>query len=342
MRLVTSCPACDTQFHVKPEQLAAHHGTVRCGQCQHVFNTQDRLYELLEPLPVPLPDLVKEPSLLAEIESENASSDDSNPAADTEVLIGHALSLTDPLEPVPEENAHNDAIPEDRLTAPEETIALTSEQAWPHVDADATAMPLAVPPSHANAESTVASQASTQTQPAPIPDAFLKGKKPSKTTKHNLSLWLSIPLCILLLLMAAGQAAYFFRTELASHWPASKPLLISSCELLGCEIPLSKNPELLALDDSDLQEDIEHPEVIQLSTTLINNAAFIQAYPMLELTLTDDDDKPKLRRIFKPSEYLPDDTDIEAGIPSNEEVQIRLSLSTSGEPVSGYRVFVTY
>lgn len=46
MALVTTCPACQSSFFVKPEQLAAHRGDVRCGKCQHVFNALSALNQL--------------------------------------------------------------------------------------------------------------------------------------------------------------------------------------------------------------------------------------------------------------------------------------------------------
>jgi len=39
MALVTLCPKCSTTFRVASEQLEARSGDVRCGHCQHVFNS---------------------------------------------------------------------------------------------------------------------------------------------------------------------------------------------------------------------------------------------------------------------------------------------------------------
>ena len=39
MALVTLCPGCRTTFRVTPNQLKAHGGDVRCGQCRQVFNS---------------------------------------------------------------------------------------------------------------------------------------------------------------------------------------------------------------------------------------------------------------------------------------------------------------
>ena len=38
MSMITRCPNCSTTFRVQPQQLQARNGTVRCGQCAHVFD----------------------------------------------------------------------------------------------------------------------------------------------------------------------------------------------------------------------------------------------------------------------------------------------------------------
>jgi predicted Zn finger-like uncharacterized protein len=166
-----------------------------------------------------------------------------------------------------------------------------------------------------------------------------KLNRPGKRKSHHrIFLFLALVLAI----MATAQAAYFLRSEIASRWPVLKPYLAQACDLLGCTIELPKQIDLMAIDDSDLQEDAEHQGLIHLSSTIINNASFIQAYPLLEVTLTDNYDKPILRRAFTPAEYLPKGTNLRQGMRPNEEIRIELGLSASNEPVAGYRVFVTY
>lgn len=334
MRLVTSCPACDTRFHVKPEQLAAHGGDLRCGQCRHLFNAGSRLYEVLEPQTLaPLPpnpaseDPVPE-QITAEMEEASHALPHETSFTSGETDSGIAGS-SNPAEFFPTEES---------TTAPElEPADIVEIDQGESVDTETEPL---------NADELSSHYADEQAAETPetnqqlVATSFLTSDKPSH--QRRFPLWLTLPLSLLLLLALLGQSIYFFRTQLAGYWPASRPTLESACQWLGCRVPLPRNEELLALDDSDLQEDFEHPEVIQLSTKLINNAAYTQAYPMLELTLTDDDDQPKLRRIFKPEEYLPSGLDIQAGLAANGEIQVNLAFSTSGETVSGYRVFVTY
>jgi hypothetical protein len=146
----------------------------------------------------------------------------------------------------------------------------------------------------------------------------------------------------MLLLAAIAQSIYFLRNQIAIYYPNTKPMLAKACAQIGCNIDLPKKIELIVIDDSDIQEDTNYAGLMRLSSTLINQAGFNQAYPNLELTLTDTEDKPKLRRMFKPTEYLPANTNIAIGLAPGEEIKVKLAMSTHGVTVAGYRVFVTY
>ena len=180
------------------------------------------------------------------------------------------------------------------------------------------------------------------TQPSIFDDLAGKSKLNAKKSTKKLPKWLMLLLVLALLLAAIAQSIYFLRSEIAIYYPNVKPYLVETCKQLGCAIGLPKKIELIVIDDSDIQEDADHLGLIRLSCTIINQAGFNQAYPNLELTLTDVEDKPKLRRIFKPSEYLAANTNIANGLAAGEEVKVKLAIATHGEAVSGYRVLVTY
>jgi len=166
--------------------------------------------------------------------------------------------------------------------------------------------------------------------------------KLNRPNKRKLSVWLLVLLALVLALLAVAQTAYYMRTQAVAQWPALKPHFDKACKFLDCTVELPKQIELLAIDDSDLQEDAKHQGLIHLSSAIINNATFVQAYPLLELTLTDTHDKPVLRHAFTPREYLPAGIDISKGLAAGEEIHIKLALTANGEAVAGYRVFVTY
>jgi len=160
--------------------------------------------------------------------------------------------------------------------------------------------------------------------------------------KSRLYKWLMSLFAVLLLIAAVAQCIYYWRSDISIYYPKLKPLLAQACENLGCRIDLPKKIEFIIIDDSDMQEDADHEGLIHFSSTLINQAGFIQTYPNIELTLTDIEDKPKLRRIFTPAEYLPEHTNIASGLPAGAEVKIKLALTAQGESVAGYRISVSY
>jgi predicted Zn finger-like uncharacterized protein len=49
MSMITRCPSCSTTFRVSSQQLQAHDGKVRCGQCLTVFDGLKALVPLPEP-----------------------------------------------------------------------------------------------------------------------------------------------------------------------------------------------------------------------------------------------------------------------------------------------------
>jgi predicted Zn finger-like uncharacterized protein len=178
--------------------------------------------------------------------------------------------------------------------------------------------------------------------PAIFGEVKSRTKPLSPGKQRTRPVWPYYMFSLILLLIGGLQTVYFLRTPIATQWPQTKPWLSSACDLVGCTVELPKDISQLLIDDSDLQEDAEHEEVIRLSTLLINNAPFAQAYPLLELTLTDKNDRPVLRRAFTAKEYMAQGTDLDAGIPAGEELQIKLTLTSGDIEVSGYRVFIAY
>ena len=179
-------------------------------------------------------------------------------------------------------------------------------------------------------------------QPAFLDDAVKKNKLRSNQTANKSRTWLWAFSSLLLVLIAGLQSIYFLRDEIAIYYPNAKPYLVQACQKLSCSINLPKKIEFITIDDSDMQEDAEHPGLVRFASTLINTGNHVLAYPNLELTLTDVEDKPVLRRIFKPNEYLPAETKITDGIQAGTETRIKLAVTTSSIAVAGYRVFVTY
>ncbi len=146
----------------------------------------------------------------------------------------------------------------------------------------------------------------------------------------------------LLILLLAGQAAYFYRGELALAAPATRPWLETACARLHCAIPLPRRSEFLDIESSDFTSDPAHREQILLNATLRNRAPFAQAWPSLEITLTDVRDYAVLRRVLSPEEYLPPQKKNAAEFAAGGEIAVELRLEVKNTELAGYRLYVFY
>jgi predicted Zn finger-like uncharacterized protein len=154
--------------------------------------------------------------------------------------------------------------------------------------------------------------------------------------------WPWIAASLIFLLLGLAQFVYFFRIEISAQLPGLKPALSNYCELLKCTISLPEKIELISIESSDLEADALQPNVVTLTALLHNRAEFAQAYPKLELSLTDIQDKVVARRVFIPVEYLKAGEDPKRGLSSNREITIQLHLDTFDLKPSGYKLFLFY
>ncbi len=145
-----------------------------------------------------------------------------------------------------------------------------------------------------------------------------------------------------LVIATVAQVAYRYRGEIAVLLPEAKPLIHGVCAELGCDVPLPRRAELLGIESSDLQADSILPSVMVLTATLRNRAGFIQAFPALELTLTNAQDQTVARRVLMPRDYAPQGTGQEPGFAAGGELQIRVHIEAAALKPTGYRLYLFY
>ena len=186
---------------------------------------------------------------------------------------------------------------------------------------------------------------SEQAPPSEMPDEMQPASsltdQPSRTT-GALSPWAIRSTIMLLVIAALGQTVYFLRTEITAKLPQSRPLLGQVCSITGCTVKLPQHANLLSIDDTDLQEDPERQGVYIFTCNLINSASFPQAYPLLELTLTDLYGKAVLRRTLDPDDYLPQNISPETGLTASSEARLKILFEARNIKATGYRIYVTY
>jgi len=147
---------------------------------------------------------------------------------------------------------------------------------------------------------------------------------------------------LIMLLVMLAQGTYLFRSDLAARLPISKPVLEHYCRLLNCDISLPQYEDLMSIESSGLEAIPDHAGFVTLSALLRNRASYPQAFPNLELTLTDSRDIPLARRTFKPADYLPASENQTIGLYPNRELAIKLHLNTTDLKPMGYRLALNY
>lgn len=146
---------------------------------------------------------------------------------------------------------------------------------------------------------------------------------------------------LLLSLLAAAQLAYLFRTELVIAQPALKPLFEQICARLGCTLPAPRRADLISIESSELNPDSERAPLLRLNALLRNGATHAQDWPHLELSLTDTSDRPVVRRVLAPADYLPADRQGSEFAAASEQA-VSVLVDPTDTNAGGYRLYVFY
>jgi len=333
----TRCPACQTTFRVTPEQLKARVGKVRCGQCQTVFNALDSLVEASLSTPPEAPKAA--PKVLPSTILPEAIFVPPPPMATTETVeFGQIDTAKTPFKDeveahdfpldmeIPQEDIVEEATAEKFEEAPEDDARVLSETAAQELG---KATGLILP-----------------RETAEIPgyskwaEGVMYAQEPAQTSKPPR--WPFALASVLLVLALAGQVIFRFRSELAITVPSLKPALEVFSQALSTDLPLPRHVELVSIEASDLQNDPARGNLLVLNATLRNRAAYEQAYPSLELSLTDTADAAIARRVLPPAEYLSAKIPANQPFKANTDVAVRLWIEARDISAAGYRLYVFY
>lgn len=338
MTFRTTCPQCASVFRLGADKLDAAQGWVQCSVCGIAFDA--RLGLLMEdgsPLPP-----VAEPE-----PHEAPASPEAAPPAELEVTEAEPAMAAETPEAVPgaEDVAVTDTprgIAQREVSLDLPSIILINPDV--QVSDDTGPLPQFYPapayPSGSAAPVYPFTPAAPDAARAPAARieyaAPMPGAARIPAASRRIKPWAWGVASALLLVLLLAQSAYFLRDTLVSQLPQTRPAFEQACAVLGCTLSLPKNLALLQVVGSDLKT--EAGGRLSLTLTLGNRAGHAQAWPVLELTLTDLRDRPIARRSFAPSEYLDDARRIEAGIPARSEQTLKLELTTRDLAAAGFKI----
>ena len=355
MALATQCPHCHTTFRVAADQLKLRGGIVRCGTCNEVFDGNAALIDLdAPPRPAPAPEAEPdipdtpdiEPAEVAEIEAR-----EEQPADETQVYpLDFDATFDSPenmpvvAEPEPTvEPASKPVIDEHGPLPLLRQAAVVSEPEAAPLVTTGKASPKGKSTSKSKAAVRMKIAAPEPAPPPPPPEndepEFVKrGRELERTgSKRRIGMIAGSVLLVLALLV---QGVTTFRNGLSARFPGMAPSIASLCGALDCRIELPAQIDSLSIETGELQT--VGANTFSLVTLLRNQSTLTQAWPYIELELTDAVDKPLLRRVFTPAEYLPQGVSAAKGFGARSEQPVTLYFELKQLKASGYHIAVFY
>jgi predicted Zn finger-like uncharacterized protein len=356
-------------FRVVPDQLRISEGWVRCGQCDEVFdaNAHLRSLEALAGVPPSAPVLPEqadpepafqvpatasaayEATLLAPMQVEPEPAYDWGPV----VPEAEAASQEPPAGPL---------MPVTRVFEREgdgevQAYSLSSD---PWLEQGPQGLPLAPAPAGAEGESVPAdgweptelaslevhdpaAQARAVSLPdvpaddplpsfmAPAAGASGPGRWPGRRSLLTASGFLVLVLALQVLMQE--------RDRIAAVSAALRPLLMAGCEVLACKVSPLQEIDAIAIDSSAFTS--VRPGLFLLQLSLKNTAPSDRATPALELTLTDTQDRPLLRRVLQPAE-LSNQSFMAGGSELAAKLPISVKPGVVPEKIAGYKLLAFY
>jgi predicted Zn finger-like uncharacterized protein len=133
----------------------------------------------------------------------------------------------------------------------------------------------------------------------------------------------------LLLLTLAGEIAWSDRALWVDD-ARVRGWLDPVCARLGCRLPLRHDTAQLQLLSRDIRPHPSVPGALIISATLRNDAAFAQAYPTVEIALSDLDEKAVAMRRFPPRDYLGDTRAIGRGLAAGASTALVFEVADPG------------
>ena len=292
--LITECPNCQTRFRVTEGQLKMAAGRVRCGACLTVFKGMDYLrwddeerYENEKEALSALDDVLDE--LTTDAESTDRSAEAELPNQD--FMGDDAISVPDDPDGVWSEPEHQlyGGHEEPPHLGPEVLQRIRqrlSAEHQPAASADAEVEVLV----DDTAGAKVATERSTG-------ESFTFGPPPS-----NRRWWVTIASASAVAALIAQVLWHQFDTW--SLDPDIRPVYVVVCNVLDCELPMLSDTDSVITKNLVVRS---HPEVanaLLVDAIIVNQASFVQPFPVLELEFTSLQHEVVAGRRFKPEEYL--------------------------------------
>ncbi|MDH5472874.1 MAG: zinc-ribbon and DUF3426 domain-containing protein [Gammaproteobacteria bacterium] len=138
-------------------------------------------------------------------------------------------------------------------------------------------------------------------------------------------------------MIAAGiaQYAYYDRTKLVQH-NELRPWLEMLCLYAKCELPEPRDPSRIELTHKNVFTHPNQAGALMISATIVNQAEFKQAFPLLDIVFSNVRGEHIAGRRFKPEEYLHISADQLGKMEPGEPISFNIEIIDSGKELMSY------
>lgn len=367
MSLITRCPTCETMFRVVPDQLRVSEGWVRCGQCAHVFDATQNMVQTpgtphgettaptqVSPLPPPPPQRPSPPPLAHPPPPLPTAASSAQPA--TEIDLPPMAEVPRPLAkrsiPVQVPSPETKSAPTVGATdgdVPRTDMARVDE--W--LDGPPTDPQTAILQTQGTADALPYRKQDAQSDRMQVRDdsavTDTSTPKPSflRSDAQEVSLWRRpamrrVLLVVVLVLLALLGAQFLIkeRNRVAAVQPALRPVLQALCSVVGCNLAPLRQIESIVIDSSSFSR--VRDDDYRLGFSLKNTAPIEVAMPAIELSLTDPQDRPVVRRVIMPAEFGARSAALASGTEWSGSLALTVKPGADVQRIAGYRLLAFY
>ncbi len=162
---------------------------------------------------------------------------------------------------------------------------------------------------------------------APAADEFLRRHRPrERTSAWPWRLTAGVLALALLAQVVWAERARLLGIETYRQWA------VSACAWLGCTIADPDSPQRpsLVMVSRDIRKHPNVEDALLINALISNRGEHSQPWPMLELRLSNLDERPMAMRRFLPRDYLSDPDRISGGMPADTTLPVELEVVDPG------------
>ena len=331
MSLVTRCPACGTMFKIVADQLRVSQGWVRCGSCSDVFDANASMQNDRLAVDEKQQETSEVPAVAGEPVVDHPAPE-LNPAGGKDNALAESLAADTVIKPLDEPERS-------KVGNPEAAVDVNGR-----LDAETSVL-------------TPADVATTQAEQLAVGDvagqpdfqhvSFVrKARREAFWQQVFVRLGLAVLSGVLVALLGL-QWIVQHKDQIAETEPRSVPVLQAVCAPLKCRIKPVQRIDSVLIDSTSFAK--LDSASFRLSFVLKNTANLPLEAPLLELTLSDNQDRAVLRRVLTPAQFGVEPGALLAArsetggvvnltVASDEGADSRVSAAM----VVGYRVLIFY